>query len=117
MKTFRLLFFVFAAALCVPLLPSCQTAPTARVQEVKTLKAVGIAVDGTMRLAAQLYHDGKINAVTWQQIADVHDKQFQPAFNLAVRAVQMNLDSVASSDLITLASSLSAILTPYLTPR
>lgn len=114
MKSFRLIFLICAAVLCVPILPSCQTAPTARVTEVKTLKAVGLAVDGTMRLAAQLYHDGKISAQTWQQVADAHDKEFQPAYNLAVKAVQMNLDSVASSDLITLASSLAAILTPYL---
>lgn len=114
MKKILLCFCLLAPVTC--LLPvGCQTAPSERVQEVKTLKAVGLAVDGTMRLAAQLYHDGKISADVWRQVALVHDAQFQPAFNLAVKAVQSDLSSVASPDLVGLASQLAAILTPYLT--
>lgn len=119
MKTSVLQFFR-AFAICFILtfgaiaFTSCQSAPTTRVQEVKTLKAVGLSVDATMRLAAQLYHDGKISADTWQRIAIVH-QQFLPAFNLAVKAVQSDL-TPASPNLLSLAAQLSAILTPYLSP-
>ena len=108
--------FLLALALaCAAISPTaCTTAPTARVQEVKTLKAVGLAVDGTMQLAAQLYHDGKIDAALWQKIATAHDTQFQPAYRLAVAAVQANLDSVASPDLAALAAQLAALVAPYI---
>lgn len=109
----RTLFLALALA-CAALAPTgCNTAPSARVQEVKTLKAVGLAVDGTMQLAAQLYHDGKIDAALWQKIAVAHDTQFQPAYRFAVAAVQANLDSVASPDLVALAAQLAALVAPY----
>lgn len=109
----------FAIALCLAVAAPVLTfsgcaAPSTRVQEVKTLKVVGLSVDATMKLAAQLYHDGKIGANLWQKIADIHDRQFQPAFNLAVQAVQSDLSSVASPDLAALAAQLAALLAPYL---
>ena len=112
MKKLLLAVCLFAAPL--PLLFTSCAAPSTRVQEVKTLKAVGLAVDGTMRLAAQMVHNGTISAATWQQIAKIHDEQFQPAFNAAVSAVQMNLDSFASPDIVALAAQISAVLAPYI---
>lgn len=113
MKKIILLVCLSLAPAPALFLSSC-AAPSTRVQEVKTLKAVGLAVDGTMKLAAQLYHDGKITAATWNQVAAIHDQQFLPAFNAAVSAVQMNLDSLAGPDVVTLAAQLTSVLAPYL---
>lgn len=110
------LILCIALAPMPALLSSC-AAPSSRVQEVKTLKAVGLAVDGTMKVAAQMLHNGQLSPATWQKLAQIHDEQFRPAYNLAVSAVQTNLDSFASPDLVNLASQLSAILAPYLNER
>lgn len=111
--TFALLAGV-ASALFIAEMSGCQTAPSARVEQVKTLKIVGASVDATMKVAAQLYHDGKISAEVWGKIAAIHDTQFQPAFNFAVQAVQADVSSVASPDLVTLSLQLAALIAPYL---
>lgn len=92
----------------------CHTAPTARVQQVTTLKVIGATVDTAMTTAAHLLKDDRITWAQWQRIAAFHDEQFQPAFNLAVAAVQADLDSVASPDVVALAGQLSALIAPYL---
>ena len=62
-----------------------------------------------MKVAASLYHDGKITAAQWQTVADTHAK-FQAAYRLAVATVQSNLDSVASPDLVALAGQLVSVV-------
>lgn len=108
----KLILIICLLAAPVAFVTSC-AAPSTRVQEVKTLKVVAVSVDATMKVAAQMYHDGKISAVTWTQIAVAHDR-FQAAFNVAVKAVQSNLDSYASPDILTLAAQISSVLAPYL---
>jgi hypothetical protein len=116
-KRFFALIFAAIISAAIPLAQSgCQTAPNARVQTVTTLKVVGASVDATMRLGAQLLRDGKITRAQWDQLAVIHDAKFQPAFNLAVSAVQANLDSVASPDLLALSSQLAALISSFQTP-
>jgi len=111
MKRLLLAFLLVAA---VPTIPTgCSTAPTQRGQTVTTLKIVGASVDTSMKIAVQLYRDGKISPAVWNQVAAIHDQKFQPAYNLAVAAVQANLDSVASPDLVGLAAQLAQIVAMY----
>jgi hypothetical protein len=86
---------------------------TSQVQAGQTLQAVGLAVDAAMKTAAGMYHNNQITAAQWAQIADIHDNKFQPAFNLAVQAVQANLSSIASPDVVALASQLSALVASF----
>lgn len=92
---------------------SCSTAPTQRGQTVTTLKIVGASVDASMKIAVQLLRDGHITAAQWNLIATIHDQKFLPAYNLAVAAVQANLDTVASPDLAALAAQLASIVASY----
>jgi hypothetical protein len=92
---------------------SCQTAPTQRGVEVTTLKALGATVDTTMQIVAQAYKDGRITASQAYAIAEFHDNKFQPAYRLAVAAVQSDLSSIASPDLIGLATQLSQLASQY----
>lgn len=97
-------------ATAVPLaVTGCGTAPAGRVTEVKTLKAAGATADTAMKLAAQLYHDGRITADKWNAIADFHTQKFRPAYNLAVAAVQSDL-TPASPELWALAGQLAALV-------
>lgn len=104
------LIFILMLAVMPPLFVSCSTPPSARVVQVQTLKAVGQSADAAVALSAQLYRDGKLTAAQARQVADFYDLKFQPAYRLVVTAVQANLDSVASPDLMALASQLSALI-------
>lgn len=104
-----------AFALAAPLmtLPSGCAAPSARVAQVQTLKAVGQAAEASVQLSAQLYRDGRITPAQARQVADFYDQRFQPAYRLAVAAVNANLDSIASPDVAALASQLSALVSSF----
>lgn len=109
----KILFLLIActALVATPVLTtSCTSAPSSRVTEVKTLKTVAVSVDAAMKVAAQLYKDGKITAGQWLKIADFHDNTFQPAFKLAVSSVQADLSSVASPDILGLAAQLADLV-------
>lgn len=111
------ILFWLALAVAAPALPvietGCSLAPSQRSAEVTTLKVLGASVDASMKVAAQLLHDGKITWPQWQKLADFHDNKFQPAYNLAVAAVQADLSSVASPDLLNLAAQLASIVASY----
>lgn len=108
MKKHLILTLMALTCACAPVgLTSCSTAPSARVVQVQTLKAVGASVDTSMKVLAELYRDGKITQEQWNKAADIHDRAFLPAYNLAVTAVQANLDSIASPDLINIATQLA----------
>lgn len=109
----KLLFSLVLLFALPALHTGCTTAPTQRGQTVMTLKIVGASVDASMKIAVQLLHDGHITAAQWNQIAAIHDQKFLPAYNLAVAAVQANLDSVASPDLTALAAQLASIIASY----
>ena len=109
----RLLFAVALSIAPIALQTACQTAPSARVVQVQTLKAVGQSAEAAVALSAQLYQSGTITAVQARQVIDFYDKQFQPVFRVAVAAVQSNLDSAASPDLVNLAAQLSALVIKF----
>lgn len=109
------LLLALCLTLACPLAPvACNSTPSARVTEYQTLKTVGLAVDASMKVAAQLVADGKITRTQWEQIAAVHAR-FQQGFKLALSAVQSDL-TLASPDLIRLAGEVMAVVTSYQKP-
>lgn len=91
----------------------CSTAPSGRVVQVQTLKAVGHAAEASVAMSAQLYASGVITAAQARQVADFYDTRFQPSYRLAVAAVNANLDSIASPDLVALANQLAALVVQF----
>ena len=108
--TLGILLILTPAALT---LPACQ-APASRVAQVTTLKVLGASVDETMKVAAGLFHDGRITLTQWARIAAFHDQKFQPAYRLAVAAVKADLSSMASPDLVGLAAQLLDLVKTYI---
>lgn len=114
----RKLFLALALAFSAPILAtSCSTAPSERVATVQTLKGVGHTADAAVALSAQLYRDQRITAAQARQVLDFYNQKFQPSFRLAVAMVNANLDSVASPDLVALASQLSALVVQFQNSR
>lgn len=108
------LLLILALAVATPLVQTgCGTSPSSRVVQVQTLKAVGQSADAAVALSAQLYHDGKITAAQANQVRDLYDLKFQPAYRVAVNAVQANLDSIASPDLLALTQQLSTLVASF----
>ncbi len=105
----KLLLFLCLAIALPMASTSCSTAPSARVQEVTTLKALGAARDAAMQVAGQMWRDGKITDAQRDKIIAYHDNVFQPAYRLAVTGVQGDL-SLASPDLINLFTQLQALI-------
>lgn len=97
----------------LPVLQSGCSAPSTRVIQVQSLKAVGETAEAAVALSAQLYRDGKITPAQANAVISLYDQKFQPAYRVAVAAVQANLDSIASPDLLSLAAQLSALVTSY----
>lgn len=95
----------------------CQTTPSERVVQVQTLLAVGQSAEGTVGLSAQLYRDGKITAVQARSVLDFYNNKFQPAYRLAVATAQSNLATLASPDMMNLASQLSALVMQLYPPK
>lgn len=105
------------AALCafftVPSFVGCSSPPSARVVQVQSLKAVGQSAEAAVTLSANLYGAGQITAVQARQVMDFYNQKFQPAFRVAVSAVNANLDSIASPDLQALANQLSNLVAAF----
>jgi hypothetical protein len=91
----------------------CSIPPSSRVTQVTTLKALGATAAGVVTVSAQLYQQGQITAEQARQINDFFDRRFQPAYRLAVQAVNSDLNSLASPELIALAAQLSALLVSF----
>lgn len=91
----------------------CTTPTDKRVAAVQTLKAVGQTAEAAVMTSAQLYAAKTINASQARQIADLYDNKFQPAYRVAVTAVNSNLDSIASPDLVALAAQLSGLVLSF----
>lgn len=121
MKTIRAI--VLAASLLaapffvLPILPGCTQAPSERVVAVQTLKSVGQAAEASVALSAQLYHDGKITPAQARQVMDFYDTKFTPAFRLAVIATNSSLDSIASPDVMNLATQLASLVANLQSPH
>lgn len=114
MKKILRLVSLAVLALTIPLMQTaCQTAPSARVAQVQTLKSVGQVAEAAVALSAQLYGAQKITAAQAREVADFYDRKFQPAFRLAASAVSANLDSFANPEIIGLANDLVALVLKY----
>lgn len=94
----------------------CVAPPSARVVQVQSLKAVGHSAEAAVSLAANLYATNRITAAQAREVMAFYDQRFQPAFRLAVAAVSANLDSVASPDLVALATQLSSLVATFVKP-
>lgn len=111
------LLLLVGLALAVPVFQTaCTTAPSARVVQVQTLKAVGESAEASVTLSAQLYRDGHITAAQARQVLDFYNLKFQPSFRVAVAAVNSDLSSIASPDVISLAQQLAALVTSFQKP-
>lgn len=115
MRIIRIALATFILSFAVFQTTGCQQAPSARVVQVTTLKAVGHSAESAVELSAQLYRDGRITAAQARQVMDLYDNRFIPAFRFAVAAVNANLDSVASPDLIGLANELIGLVASFQT--
>lgn len=105
------LLLLIALATALPVMQTgCGTPPSARVQQVQTLKAVGHTAEAAVAASAQLYATGAITAKQAREVMDLYNLKFQPTYRVAVAAVNANLDSVASPELVTLAAQLSALI-------
>jgi hypothetical protein len=103
-------------AVTIPLAQTaCHTAPSAHASQVQvqTLKSVGQVAEAAVALSVQLYGSRKITAAQAREVADFYDRKFQPAFRLAVSAVNANLDSFADPEIIGLANDLVALVLKY----
>lgn len=93
----------------------CQ-APSARVVQVQTLKAVGHTAEAAVATSAQLYGARLITDKQARDVMDLYNLRFQPAYRVAVNAVNANLDSLASPELADLAGQLATIVASYQKP-
>ncbi len=114
MKRLISILLFISIAIVVPIAHvGCTTPTDKRVVAVQTLKAVGQTAEAAVTTAGQLYTAKTITATQVRQVADLYDNKFQPAYRLAVAAVNSNLDSVASPDLVALAAQLSALVLSF----
>lgn len=109
------LLLIICLAVAVPLAGpiGCSTPPSGRVVQVQTLLAVGHTAEAAVSSSAQLYASGLITAKQARDIADLYNDKFQPAYRVAVNAVNSNLESIASPELAGLAAQLAAIVAQY----
>jgi hypothetical protein len=94
------------------LLTSC-SAPSTHVVAVQSLKAVGQSAEAAMNLSIQLYKDGRITAAQAREINAFYDVRFQPAYRVAVAAVQTDLSQPAPAQVIDLATQLINLVNSY----
>ncbi len=71
---------------------------------------MGLTAETTVAISAQLYESGTITAKQARDIMDFYTYKFQPAFNLAVDAVQGNKTAISPESIIRLGIELSAML-------
>ncbi len=118
MKKILILLIVAVLGVLSPMtFTACSTPPSARVVQVQTLKAVGQSAEAAVSSSAQLYAAGQITADQARQIMDVYDAKFQPAYRLAVNAVNANLNVQAPDELVALSSQLSALIIQFTSHR
>lgn len=110
MKTLRFLALFCALAFTLCEQPGCTTAPSGRVAAVQTLKAVGLSAKTAMDASTELLKRDTITVAQWEKVASFYDNRFQPAYRLAVTAVNSDFSSLASPDLVNLAIELNALV-------
>lgn len=113
------LLTLLALAFFAVALPVSQTgcaAPSQRVVQVQTLKAVGHTAEAAVATSAQLYAAHQITDKQALDVIDFFNLKFQPAYRVAVNAVNANLDSIASPELASLATQLALLVASYQKP-
>lgn len=114
MKTIRVFVTLVIIGLALPAFQvACNMAPSSRVVQVQTLKAVGHTAEAALATSAQLYASHQITAAQARQVMDFYDNRFQPVYRIAVNAAKANLDSIASPELADLAAQISALVASY----
>lgn len=116
MKPIRLLILAMALGLGSVAYQGCGTPPSARVVQVQSLKAVGHTAEAAVATSAQLYNGHVITGQQARAVIDLYNIRFQPAFRVAVSAVNANLDSIASPELADLAGQLASLVASYQKP-
>lgn len=116
MNYLRLLILAMALGLGSVAYQGCGTPPSARVVQVQSLKAVGHTAEAAVATSAQLYNGHVITAQQARAVIDLYNLRFQPAFKVAVSAVNANLDSIASPELADLAGQLASLVASYQKP-
>lgn len=105
------LLILLALAVATPVaFTSCSTPPDQRTATVQTLRAVGESAKTAMDAATSLLKSNQITLTQWMKVADLYDHDFQPAYRVAVAAVQSNLDSLASPDVANLAGQVISLV-------
>lgn len=112
MKSIVSILLVALLGLCAPVLTSCTTAPSSRVVQVQTLKAVAATAKAAIDGAADSLAAGKMSVAHYQEVAAFYDTKFQPASKLATQAVQSDL-APASPELLVLAAQLATLIASY----
>ncbi len=88
----------------------CATPPAERVVVTQTLLSVGQAAEAAVTLSAQLYDERKITAAQAREVLDFYTQKFQPAFRVAKTAVNSDLSSLASPDILALGNQLFSLV-------
>lgn len=78
--------------------------------QVQTLKVLGTTAKAGMDSATELLKRGQITVAEWQRVALFYDTKWQPAFTVAVGAAKADLSTLASPDLVALASELANLV-------
>lgn len=116
LRFFLLPLLVWAAFFSLPVMQTGCSSPSTRVAQVQTLKAVGHTAEAAVATSAQLYGAHLITDKQARDVMDLFDGKFQPAYRVAVNAVNANLDSIASPELVSLAAQLATIVASYQKP-
>lgn len=114
MKKIIVLFAVAFLATALPVFETgCSTPSSARNVQYSTLKAVGETADAAVALSAHLYQQHVITPAQANQVRDLYDLKFQPAYRFAVNAARADLSTLASQDLMALAGQLSSLVVQF----
>lgn len=113
MKKLLLIACLSCVSIAVPITETGCTSSEVIVTQ-RSLLAVGQLVDTAMVAATKAYHNGDISADVWGKIAAMHDNQFMPAYQLAVKAATSDLTQPAPADLASFASDLTTLVSTSL---
>lgn len=107
------LFLIIGLTAALPMFDFGCAAPSTRVVQVQTLKAVGQTVEQIITTSAIAYQRGDITAAQAREINKLADTKFWPAYRLAVVAVKSDLGTNAPTELVLLSAQLADLLLQY----
>lgn len=117
LRHFLLPVLIWAAFLSLPVYQTgCASGSSQQVNAVQTLKIIGQTAKSSMDASTQLLKQGSITVAQWQRIADFYDQKFQPTYSLAVAASRSDLSTIASPDLLALATQFASLVAQLTAP-